>query len=283
MTQLSELRDLAERALAAADPAVFREVGRARTRRPAMSGRPRVVIHPDEVAEPVDGLTPGEGTVTLYWAPRSSSLLPQLEGAMATGDFSAVAETYGDVARRHAERSVGDARSVVRSLLSAPSFFDLRYGGRTLAMNLWLDDSAELGSMTFAFAGGAVHAHRFEVVEYPRDEKPEARSCPWDTLVVVRRPRLSDLERRLVEAIPESRAEMQIGESGTVMATPATLVVIAIFVAINTIVTTCCSPFRDRLAEVSLPPEALRDLGSARSVAELVSLRTEVLESYGVL
>lgn len=245
---------------------------------------------------------PPAGSITLYWAAAGSDTSAQLRGAFLDRDVDALQELHDRLAEEWQAREMRSVREAVSSMFEAPSFFDVRYSGATLAQNLWLDESAEVGSIVFPFNGGRLDPDAFSIVEYmPNPLDPSPRPLPdpvpepipsppyppigshrWDTFLVVAEPALSPLERRVLSAITADQIEINVAPSGTILATPTALVTVVVFVTINTAVTTCCATFHDRLAEVSLPTSYIRRSGPALSAAALLDLRAEIFDEFAV-
>jgi hypothetical protein len=255
----------------------FKEVHLDRTARIVRSVVPQLVRWEAREDDPHDlGLIPPPGSVLLVWARRGDKVLRQLDAAYCNRDIDELRRAYDALVADHRARPVLSLDEAARELRSTPVYCDVRYAGRTLASNLWPPKSG-CGSMLLPYSGGDLRSEDFQVVQYVR---ADAEALAVDVILVASAPHLTEIERRALEAVSADMTELHVGSFGLVAATPATLVVIAVFVAINTIVTTCCDPLRDRMAEISLPPETLIELGSVASVAQLVAMRAEVIQSF---
>ena len=222
----------------------------------------------------LDPIVPPPGTVVLFSAPKGSRLLRQLENALSTRSLGALRELGLQIRESAATREVLSINSVVDKLIDAPVYFDLRYGGKTLAQNLGLVNNLELGSIMYAYNGGRLNDESFEIVEYYR---PGAREGV-DHLLVKHAPRLSELERAVVEAVPENMLELNLCICGKCRAW--TFAVALVYVVV-TIAGGACVAATDRLARVSLSPEQHQRLGNMASARELVNMRRSILESRG--
>jgi hypothetical protein len=216
-------------------------------------------------------VAPLPGTVVLFTAKKGSRLLRSLESAYANRSISRLNQLGAELRAIVEKREVISVREVVDKLIDAPVYFDIRYGSKTLAQNLGLVNDIEFGSVTFAYNGGQLRDEDFKVVEYYR---PGARE-ELDHLVVKNPPRLTDLEREVLSAVPEDMSELNIAIASKCRGWTVALVVVFV---VLTAVGSACVAVRDRLAQLSLSPEQLQRLGSLGSARELLNMRRRILE-----
>lgn len=214
---------------------------------------------------------PLPGTVVLYTAKKGSRLLRNLESALANHSVSRLNQIGTELRDIVEKREVISIREVVDKLIDSPVYFEFRYGGKTLAQNVGLVNGLEFGSLTFAYNGGQLRDEDFQVVEYYR---PGARE-ELDHLVVKNPPRLTDLEREVLRAVPEDMAELNIAIDGKCRGW--TFVVALVYVVL-TAAGQVCFAARDRLSQVRLSPEQVQRLGSLGSARELLNMRRQILE-----
>ncbi len=225
------------------------------------------------------GLKPPPGSLTLFWALKGSRTMRELEYAYVAQDVQRLQELHDRLVADHKSRSVISIAEATDRALGAPSFFEFRFNGKLLAQNLWLADDAECGTVLLPYSGGPIDETAFTIVEYSQDLSEPA----YEALIVICPPRLSEIEQRALATVPMDSQEAHIAPMGLVMATPTTIVSAALFVASVTVATTCCSPFHDRLAEVSLPLDVAERVGARTSVRQLLRLRADIFEEFGVM
>ena len=239
--------------------------------------RPRLVDWEGLPSDPTEfGLKPPAGSLLLLWATRESGIIAKLERAYSDHNIEALDALHGRLFGDALSRKVIPVRKAVDQLCSAPIFFDLRYAGATLAQNLWLPRVA-CGSMVFAYNGGQLNDQDFAVAEYRRNSE----AVGYDVLIVKSAPILSDVERRAVEAVPDTTLEMNVAPIVAFAATTAVVTVVLIVTA-NTFAANCGSKFHERLTQVSLPARAIEKLRGPASARELLKLRIQVLQKFGL-
>jgi hypothetical protein len=219
-------------------------------------------------------LRPVKGSVMMFSAKRGSELLRQVEQAYVSGDRAALQSLSRVVDADVNRRRVVPASTAVDLLIEAPSYFDLVYGKKLLANNIGLVNGIEFGSMLFPWNGGRLNAADFSIVEYT---KPNARP-DFETVLVLTEPDLTQIEREALEAVPEDMLGLNIGS--TAVSPGWCLVIILVFVAATHLA--ACGEFHDKLAEVSLPPDVIKQLGGLNSSVELLNRRRQMFESYGM-
>jgi hypothetical protein len=173
------------------------------------------------------------------------------------------------------KRGLRSLAEAAKEAKTAPILLDVRYAGKTLAESLWPPQEG-CGTITLPYNGGQLNAAEFTVVSYLSASAPDSEPA---VLIVVAPPVLSDLEQRALEAVPAQYLEMMVGGSPVACTALATVVV---FVAAVTVVTTCCQPFHDKLAEVELTAQSLKELGAMPSLAQLLAVRAQIFEEFNV-
>jgi hypothetical protein len=219
-------------------------------------------------------LRPVKGSVMMFSAKRGHPLLRALEQAYVNGDRAALQSLSRTVDADVSRRRVVSVNSVVDMLIEAPSYFDLNYGAKPLATNVGLVNGLEFGSMLFPWNGGKLQAEDFTIIEYTR---PNARA-DFETLLVLTEPDLTQIEKEALEAVPEEMLGINIGS--TAASPAACLVIIVIFILVTH--AGACGDFHDRLSEVSLPADVIKQLGNLNSSVELLNRRRQMFESYGM-
>jgi hypothetical protein len=213
-------------------------------------------------------LKPLPGSVTILWASRGSELLRHIENAYASRDIETLRTLGERVARDTLRRSVISIREAVDQLIDAPVYFEFRYNGKTQARNLALINGIDIACLPFPYNGGRLREDDFTIVEYYR---PRHRA-EYDYFVLIAPPRLTELEKIALEAVPADQLEMNLGAAGKCWgwcaATVVAVVVLTVVVA--------CGPICAKLDSLSLSEEVLKRLGPIASARELVNMRREL-------
>ncbi|WP_406346702.1 hypothetical protein [Streptomyces sp. NBC_00648] len=220
-------------------------------------------------------LKPIKGTVLLFWARPGTTLIGVLEKAYSTGDEMVLRQLSADFQEQLDTRPVQPIDVAFEKLLSAPVYFDVMYGSRTVASSLALVDEIDYGAVVFAYNGGELRDADFQIIERYRDFE----RASYDTLIVKTAPDLSAVEQQAVDAVPEHLLEMNVAH--TIMCPLACVAIAAVVIAL----VTCaggCKMLRERLDEVELTEEQIKRLGSLASARDLLSMRREILDEFGV-
>jgi len=220
-------------------------------------------------------LKPPPGSINIYWSHSGSTLIKELKEAYVTRDENALGSLSSQLVTAWKERRVRSIPEAARLAIEAPLVFDIRYGGKTLAESLWAPEEG-CGTLTLPYNGGPLQLENFSVVAYLLEKTREASP---EVLIVVAPPVLTDLEKQALGTIPSQFSEMLIGRSPVAC---TVLVTIVVFVAVVTVVTTCCQPFHDKLAEVELTDQALQEFGPMLSLAKLLEVRAKIFEEFNV-
>jgi hypothetical protein len=218
---------------------------------------------------------PPPGSVNIFWGPHGSKLIDALESAHLQKDVRALELLSSQAVNAWRRRKLKSISSAAKLAKDAPVLFDIRYRGKTLAESLWSPGEG-CGTLTLPYTGGQVNLKEFSVVNYVLNP---ARAKLPEVLIVIAPPQLSSLEKEALRAVPEIYSESHIGERVVACTVLATVVV---FVALVTIVTTCCQAFHDKLAEVELDRKTLKKLGARPSIAKLLEARARIFEEFNV-
>ncbi len=242
-----------------------------RESRLARSFTPEVILfEPGEE----EGVAPLAGSVLMIAARKGNAIFEGLRRAYRARDVEALSKLGAQLKLIVEKRRVVSVARVVSQVKKAPALFDLRYKTATLAPNVCLVGGVEIGTISLPYNGGHLVDSDFSIVEYHRTDAPR----DYDVLLVKRPPRLSELEREVLQKLPAAESGLNIG---SIAACPGfTVVIVIIFVAV-TVAGKSCFGLRDRLAEVSLPPSTIAKLGPAATARQLVSMRRELFARYG--
>jgi len=161
---------------------------------------------PENVIESSADLTPPPGTVTVFFS-RESAVLEQLKTALEQGDERSL-QHLRERANSGKQRKIFTDEDAVRLVQSADTVFDVRYGGRTVSGNRALPDGEVLGSVVLSWTGGSIDNSAFSVIEY---NNSEVAGQQLYYLAYRRAPKLTELERGMLDQIPTEMSEIHLG------------------------------------------------------------------------
>jgi hypothetical protein len=118
-----------------------------------------------------------------------------------------VERLHGEIVR-HFGRALLDPSHDVRSPEDIPVFTTFRYGRKTLRRGVCTSSGLIVARSLALYDGADLDHQEFQVVHHRRADA-EGRVT---AVVVIRRPRLTDLERRMIRQIPAAAAEVHFGE-----------------------------------------------------------------------
>ncbi|WP_340062983.1 hypothetical protein [Ascidiimonas aurantiaca] len=231
-----------------------------------------------EFVEKDFGFNPIEGSITLFWGYKKESFINELRNAYVKYDGNTLDSLQKKIAKQFTRNGVPTSATLMKDVLEADTLFDFEYNGKQLANNLWLSKKYNIGSLVFPYNGGYISDSLFSIKEHNINDE----CSNYDYFIVINPPRLSRIERAALDLVPKAQSEINISNPSHIAATPTALVTVVIFVTINTAVTTCCSPLRDRLAEVSLPEKMIDKLSAVNSAKELLNVRANIFREFGL-
>lgn len=242
--------------------------------------RPTVVTWEHRPSERDDFyyLKPPPGSVQLFWARRGSPLLRKVESAYSSRDVAALKELSERIVKTVKTQPMTSVETAVDATIASPVYFDLRYGGKTLASSLALPRPIEISNLLFAYNGGPLDDGRFAVADYfKRRRSDDQDKLAYDVLLVKAAPVLSELERKALEAVPEEQQEMHLASSINVANWVTVVHFVRVIVAIT--MTGNTMNFHHDLAS-NPPPDAFQNLGPAASARAMLEARRQIFEQY---
>lgn len=199
-----------------------------------------------------------------------------LEQAYAKADLNALKSLSRKAAKQIDNHPVSSLKEGFESVISSPMHFEVQYGSKSLASNLVLPRGNEYGAIAFAYNGGNINMDDFKFIQY---HKHDSEQVDYRTLLIVVPPELSDIERRALDAIPIDQDFVNIGDA--TICPGATIALVAIVVALVTQAGRW-EEMASRLDKVRLSEDQLNRLGPLASARELVAVRREIFEQYGL-
>lgn len=259
---------------------ILRDIERSRRERYTAKRKPKIINWKINSEEDPDsfGFKPPEGSIMFFWARKENDLLRKLESAYISHDTRRLDRLYHNRFESDlSKRSLLSLEEAKEEFIESDTFFDLRYDGKVLAESLWESTEEKFGLVILPFSGGRINGNEFTIVEHFLDQ--DSKDCsPYQVLIVVCQPILSDIEKRALEAVPPEMDEIKIGRLGPVVQILPGMV--AGVVAATVIGTLCVADFDEELEQLELSPELVDELGSTAAVERLVEMRSEIFEEY---
>jgi hypothetical protein len=97
-----------------------------------------------------------------------------------------------------------------RLLQSSPVVADVRYGGRTLATNVFIPPYAEAVWFASPYNGGKLTADELTLVEHHKEES----KVGFEAVAIKHTPPLTAAERAALEKVPASQLELNLAPNG---------------------------------------------------------------------
>ena len=179
-----------------------------------LSGREVVLVKPKvlEISERHHDLRLSfapPGTIALLVASAGGEReLQRLVQAIEKENFAELEAVHSELAHRFADFVLAPSWNV-DALYKVPVFVSFRYGAKTLRRGMFAHGGLPIAHSLALYDGAALDAKHFTVVEH----RARGHKDAVHAVVVVRKPRLTDLERHLIERIPaEVSSEINLGE-----------------------------------------------------------------------
>ena len=250
-----------------------------------------VVVEIPEAAQANDFAHITPGTVVAFVAREGEPLLHNLMEAIAANNSKGFTLATDQIKRMGAElsRKISAAGNYAESQPQQfPSFAEIAFANKTLTSQVYIDDLLRVHAHTFPYNGGHLDRDAFSMMEYYLAGSRTPLTC----VLVIRRPKLGEIEREALRSVPSGSSANNIGPALIEPVTPALMEFLAITAeaaarfVYNEIVNlflaflyggTVLASIPDAVLEgkdfqnmvKSLPPEV--------TAAELVRLRTDIL------
>jgi hypothetical protein len=175
--------------------------------RPIEHGRP-IVLEISERHHDVPMRFAQPGTIAMLVAgPRGETELNRIVEAVRSENLEEVERLHREIVR-HFGRSLLDPSHDVRSPEDIPVFTTFRYGRKTLRRGMCTSTGLIVARSLALYDGAHLNHADFDVVHHRRSDADGRVTA----VVVIRRPRLTDLERKMIAKIPAAAAEVHLGE-----------------------------------------------------------------------
>ena len=218
-------------------------------------------------SDPKNGVLAPVGSVTVFIAPAESSLLREVRECAQSknGQDAKLSQRIRKLFRGREKMSYYQAYQLLRS---SDTFATIRYGGKTLATNIFPPPGPDLVVLENPYNGGELSPRELTLVEHFRDHA-EAR---LSAVALRHPPELTKAERAAIESVPADQFEMNLGIRASCCdnwTDYAQVVIAATFAML------CMEPpLPDR---VEIDPKVIKRLGPAASARKLLQLRREAL------
>lgn len=211
------------------------------------------------------------GSVTVFVAAQGDPILQRVRDAVTDGDGGDV-----ELVENYIRPSLGDRERVTyyqawRQLKRSPVFCSIRYGGRTLATNIFLPTGLDFVMLENPHNGGSLDPPNLTLVEHRLDDTDFA----LDAVAIRHSPSLTPAERSALEQVPDDQLEANLTPYAGCCdnITDYAQVVIAMTFAIA-----CTAGVQREEEELRhLSDQRIQRLGPVASARELLEIRREAL------
>lgn len=149
------------------------------------------------------------GTVVMFVGEANSQLFARLRDAVSAGDvdlIDLIVERIASDLTRSAIASFEDRGEPMPDATELASVAEFRYGSRLLVRGMTPVPGADVTAGSVLWTGGDLDDERFSFVEYVTDDNAPG----LQPLVLKVPPRLSDVERAVIEQVPDDRTELNL-------------------------------------------------------------------------
>lgn len=177
-----------------------------------------IVVETPATASPHDFAHLTLGTVTAFVAHEGEPLLTKLTGAIKANnskECDAVIEEIKEMQEKFFRKTAAsDPETLPRTL---QPFAEISYANKTLVSFVQVDETVRVAVHPFIYNGGHLDKNGFAMIEYYRS----GHNTPLTCVLIVRRPRLSEIEREALRLVPSEFSANNIASSVVQPITPA--------------------------------------------------------------
>ncbi|MFE3077580.1 hypothetical protein [Nocardia tengchongensis] len=212
-----------------------------------------------------------EGSVRVFVAAQGDPLLQRVRDAASRRNGEDVDLIEQVIRPRFEGRTRLSPYQAWRLLERAPVFASIRYGGRTLATNVFPPDDLGMVILDNPYNGGELNPTSLTLVEHRRD----GTDAGLEAVALKFAPPLSPAERAALAQVPEDQLEGNMTVNGSCCHN-GTFIMWAAMAA--TVAVICALAVRaDEEEQQHLTDEQIRRLGPAATARELLDIRREAL------
>jgi hypothetical protein len=173
--------------------------------------RPRVTIIEAEEKDRKIGLADPGTIAVLVASDDGAGMLNDIERSIARKDFARLEDTYATLKRQYIDAFTA-GRPLYDSRRDIPFLMECRYAGKTLRQGMIAAPQLPVAHSLVLYNGAELALDQFRAVEYRRPGAQE----PAHMLIVVREPRLTELERDILTQVSvqgDAAGAFNVGES----------------------------------------------------------------------
>ena len=174
------------------------------------------------------------------------------------------------------EKDSLSTEDLINATTNATALVDISYRHKPLLANLPLSKSNSLAILPLPYNGGNLIPEKFRMETFSEDQRENVTA-----FVVLHKPKTTDVERALIDMIPEDVTELHLASFGPLAIAPTLLAATLAATAMHTpFLTAGISPTPDALAKlqsVSLSDDEIRELGDWASADTLLERRRQAL------
>ena len=265
----------------------FVQISIEKATRPVRPCRCTVVEIP-QMAQTEDFADITPGTVTAFVARKGEPLLTKLTETIKANnskEFNSATDQIKKMVAEISRRIAGTGIYAESQPQTLPSFAEISYANKTLIGHVYVDDVLRVNANAFPYNGGHLDRKKFSMIEYYR----AASDTPLICVLLIRQPKLSEIEREALRLVPSGSSANNIGAAVAEPFTPAVLAILVAAAAqwvyneiVNLFVaflhgTTVLTSIPDAVLEGEDFQNKLKSLPPEVTAAELVQLRKDIL------
>jgi hypothetical protein len=218
-------------------------------------------------SNPSAGVLAPRGSVTVFVSHQKASVLERVREA-ATSQSGLDVDLSSEIRRLFTGRSRMTYYSAYRLLRASDSFATIRYGGRTLATNIFPPPGPTLVVLENPYNGARLKPNELTLVEH---RVPGAKSG-LEAIALRHSPPLTSAEKAALDQVPESQLEMNLTMRADCCDnwTDFAQVVVAVTFAVLCME----APIAE---QVQIPEDEIQRLGPAATARRLLNIRRELL------
>ncbi|MFE5285677.1 hypothetical protein ACFRAQ_12000 [Nocardia sp. NPDC056611] len=212
-----------------------------------------------------------EGCVRVIVAPEGDPLLQRVREAVTLRNGDDIDLMENAIKPRFEGRTQLSPYQAWRLLERAPVFATIRYGGRTLATNVFPPDGLGLVVLDNPYNGGALSPTHLTLVEHRRD----GTDAGLQAIALRFEPPLTPAERAALAQVPEDQLEGNLTINASCCDNATFIMWAAMAVTVAVICT--AAVMAEEADQQHLTDERIRNLGPAATARELLDIRREAL------
>ncbi|MGW4350725.1 hypothetical protein ACWELJ_01405 [Nocardia sp. NPDC004582] len=213
-----------------------------------------------------------EGSVRVFVTAEGDPLLRQVRDAAAHSEGADVHLVENVIRPRFEGRTSLSPYQVWRLLQRSPVFASIRYGGRTLATNVFPPDDLGMVILDNPYNGGQLNPTTLTLVEHRRDDAEVGLAA----VALKYAPPLTPAERAALAQVPEDQLEGNMTIAGSCCHNGTFVVWAATAIAV-TVIVVATAAVRSEEEQQHLSDEHIQRVGPSATARELLDIRREAL------